>query len=75
MIHFRALLRLIFFLHSNFSDSFPDGAECCVPFSEDCVLNTRGIIAVVSSMLFSAVFFRAIVNRAGNQSSDFGIYK
>ena len=73
MIHFRALLRLIFFLHSNFSDSFPDGAECCVPLSEDCVLNTRGIIAVVSSMLFGAVFFRAIVNRAGNQSSDFGI--
>ena len=70
MIYFRALLRLILFLHSNFSDSFPDGAECCVPLSEDCVLDTRGIIAVVSSMLFGALIFSAIVNRAG----DFVIY-
>ena len=64
MIHFQARLRLIIFLHSNFSDSFPDGAECCVPLSEDCVLDTRGIIAVVSSMLFGALIFSAIVNRA-----------
>ena len=70
MIYFRALLRLILFLHSNFSDSFPDGAECCVPLSEDCVLDTRGIIAVVSSMLFGALIFSAIVNRSG----DFVIY-
>ena len=70
MIYFRALLRLILFLHSNFSDSFPDGAECCVPLSEDCVLDIHGIIAVVSSMLFGALIFSAIVNRAG----DFVIY-
>ena len=70
MIYFQACLRLIIFLHSNFSDSFPDSAECCVPLSEDCVLDTRGIIAVVSSMLFGALIFSAIVNRAG----DFVIY-